>query len=163
VSSNRLIPLSRAARELIPELHEHQGAYGVLLFQYLKHRAVAKESRRVAVRTLFDAHATQALRHLNQVGSCIVRLGGVPLGSMIELANVAPLEPESEGAEALWAMLGHDARLELEHNTRLALTEETAEELAQPRIAQALAKMQAAGVARRERLEGALQGLGEQR
>lgn len=145
--------LSPAARELLPELNEHLGAYGVLVHQYCKHFALSGDLKPGAIRHAMHKHSLQTFHHMRQIGVCISRLGGVPVGSMIELVNQAYLEPEPEGAHSWSKMLGHDLELEVLNNSRLALTEETAGELADWRTAGVLARLVAAGGERRARLE----------
>jgi DNA-binding ferritin-like protein len=108
---SRLPGLSPTARELIPELREHQGAFGTLLHQYLKHSALAVGLQHPALRTMLEQHSLQTYRHLKQVGVFITDLGGVPLGSMLELVNMSPLEPEPENTEGWGQMLGHRYKL----------------------------------------------------
>jgi bacterioferritin (cytochrome b1) len=153
--------LSPTARELIPELREHQGAFGTLLHQYLKQSSLATDAQRFALRTMLEHHSLQTYHHLKQVGVCITDLGGVPLGSMLELVNMSPLEPEPENTEGWGQMLGHDLRLETQHDALLGMTEETARARTQPYLARALVRLRGVGAARRKRLLVALAKLEE--
>ena len=146
------VALSPAARELLPELKEHLGAYGVLVHQYCKHFALSGP-RSNAIHRALQSHSLQTFRHLRLVAVCMNRLGGVPVGSMLELVDQAYLEPEPEGLRSWHEMLAHDQRLERENNTRLALTEDAAVELRATQLARSLATLRAAGFARIARLE----------
>lgn len=151
--------LSPAARELLPELKEHLGAYGVLVHQYCKHFALSGP-RSSEIHRALQAHSLQTFRHLRLVAVCMNRLGGVPVGSMLELVDQAYLEPEPEGLRSWNEMLTHDQRLEQENNTRLALTEEAAVELRATQVARSMATLRAAGLERIARLEVIVSDLG---
>jgi hypothetical protein len=155
MAQSQPLTLSPAARELLPELREHLGAYGVLVHQYCKHFALGC-TKSGMIRRVLQTHSLQTFHHFRQVGTCMVKLGGVPLGSMLELVNQAYLEPEPEGAGSWPKMLAHDRWLEHENNERLKLTEETALELARMPTARLLATLRAAGVARVARLDEAI-------
>ncbi len=152
MSEPSAVTLSPAARELLPELKEHLGAYGVLVHQYCKHFALSSP-RSGAIHRALETHSLQTFRHLRQIAVCMNRLGGVPVGSMLELVDQAYLEPEAEGLRPWHEMLAHDQRLERENNLRLALTVNTAVELKARQIARSLASLQAAGFERIARLE----------
>jgi hypothetical protein len=58
------------------------------------------------IRQTLQTHSSQTFHHFRQVGACMVKLGGVPVGSMLELVNQAYLEPEGAGS---WPkMLAYD-------------------------------------------------------
>ncbi|MGD1873998.1 MAG: Dps family protein [Mastigocoleus sp.] len=89
-------------------------SFQALYLQYQKHHFVIEGAEFYSVHDFFNDSYGEVQEHVHDIGERLNGLGGVPVASFTQLANMCCFEPESDGIYNCRQMIENDLKAEQE-------------------------------------------------
>ncbi|NJM47593.1 MAG: DNA starvation/stationary phase protection protein [Alkalinema sp. RU_4_3] len=113
--SENPIGLETATTEPVCEgMNRLLASFQALYIQYQKHHFVVEGAEFYSLHEFFNDSAKEAQGYVHDLGERLNSLGGVPVASFTQLANLCCFTPESDGIYSCRAMLENDLKAEKE-------------------------------------------------
>lgn len=125
------IGLSKEVRhEMALHLDDHQCALTVALHQYNKHHWLTEGAESfLNLHHLLDEHREKTIKHIDEVGERVARLGGVPTAHPVTQHELSYIKHEVEGRYTMRDFLRNDLEQELKIQEMLRQTISRAHQL----------------------------------
>ena len=95
--------------EMALMLDDHQCALTVCLHQYNKHHWLTEGAESfISLHELYDEHIEMTIKHIDQIGERVARLGGVPTAHPVAQHDLSYLKHEAEGRYSMRDFIRND-------------------------------------------------------
>lgn len=100
--------------EMALMLDDHQCALSVALHQYNKHHWMSEGAEGfISVHELLEEHINKTVKHIDEIGERVARLGGVPTAHPVTQHDLSYIKHEVEGRYTIRDFLRNDLEHEL--------------------------------------------------
>lgn len=102
--------------EMAQALDTHNCALHIALHQYNKHHWLSEGPESfISLHHLLDEHVEKTMKHIDEIGERIARLGGIPTAHPVTQHEISYIKHEAEGRYSMRDMLRND----LEHEMKI--------------------------------------------